>query len=281
MGRKPRVEEEGLVHHVIQRGNNQEFIFAEDTDKEYLTGLFRLLPAAGYNIYGYVIMGNHYHLLLGSSVEPLPSAMHKTNLRYSKYFNRKYGHTGHVFQGRYKAFPVRDDSYLLAVLRYIHQNPVRAGVCQGVCEYKWSSDSYYREHKNHNNWVRVDLALDILGNSREKAVKGYADFMAVAEKDNCNYESSVDTGGVPEDNFCLEKEENFPRLSLDEVLLATGVNEQEFLLIKSGSRHRNLTAYKLAYAVEALKLNYTLRAIGKNIKVSDAAILYLMKERRK
>lgn len=135
MGRRPREKEEGGIYHVIQRGNNREFIFMENMDKEHLIRLLFLLSKSGCKIYGYVIMGNHYHLVLKTGGELLQKVMHRLNLKYSKYYNKKYDRSGHVFQGRYKAVPVREEKYILALLRYVHQNPVKAGCLLHVIHY--------------------------------------------------------------------------------------------------------------------------------------------------
>ena len=115
MGRRPREEEEGGIYHVIQRGNNREFVFEDDADKEYLIDQFMFLSGSSCTIYGFVIMGNHYHLVLRTAGETLQAIMHRLNLKYSKYYNRKYTRSGHVFQGRYKAIPVRDEKYILGL----------------------------------------------------------------------------------------------------------------------------------------------------------------------
>lgn len=275
MGRKTRLEEEGGIYHVIQRGNNREYIFGDDTDKDYFIGqLWLLCGITGCHFYGFVIMGNHYHLVLKTTAEPLQSVMHRLNLRYSKYYNREHGHTGHVFQGRYKAIPVSDERYILSLVRYLHQNPVRAGICRSVEEYRWSSDSFYRENKD--DWVDTGLVLDILSGNRKTSLKKYIEFMS--EKESVDYESIDVIGDTLESRSAGKREEKKIGLKyLDDILLATGVNEQEFILIKNGARKRNLTMYKLAYAEEALKLNYTMKAIGDNIKVSDVAILDMLR----
>lgn len=272
MGRKPRVEQEGGIYHVIQRGNNREFIFGGDIDKEYLLELFRPLCEVAI-VYGYVIMGNHYHLILRTSSEPLQTIMHQLNLRYSKYFNREHGRSGHVFQGRYKAILVRDESYMLSLLRYVHQNPVRSELCRRVEEYRWSSDSFYRENKN--DWVEVGLVLELLSGNMKTAVEKYMEFMA--EEEHRDYESASVIGETESRSSSEREKKKSDRGRLDEILMSTGVSEQEFNLIKSGSRIRNLSGYKLAYASKALNLNYTMKAIGDNIKVSDVAILNMLR----
>ncbi|HBV95850.1 MAG TPA: hypothetical protein DEF36_02200 [Desulfotomaculum sp.] len=274
MGRRMRVEYKNGITHVIQRGNNREFVFGEDADKNYLIGQLSILSRdMGYWLYGYAIMGNHYHLIVQIRAETLRSVMHRINLRYSKYFNRKYQRTGHVFEGRYRAIPVVEEKYMVALLRYIHQNPVKAGICRSVEEYIWSSDRYYRE--NIQGCVEIDLVLDMLSGSRKAALEKYKEFMA--QEETGNFEN-VRTIGKSEDNpeihTSYQKE---VRKGLDEILLSSGVSEMEFELIKKGSRKRGLSVFKLAYARKALEANYTLKEIGNNIKISDVAIVDMLK----
>ena len=145
MGRPWREEYKGGIYHVIARGNNKEYIFKEDIDKGYfIKQLKESIEGMNYRIFGYILMDNHYHILIQTMDKKLQEIMHQINNKYSKYFNAKYKRVGHVFQGRYKATLVQDERYLIWVLRYIHQNPVQAGICQTVSEYKWSSDIFYR-----------------------------------------------------------------------------------------------------------------------------------------
>jgi len=82
----------------------------------------------GYTVYGYVLMDNHYHLVIQTFDKKLQEIMHQINNKYSKYFNNKYKRVGHVFRGRYKAILVQDERYILKLIRYIHKNPARAGI---------------------------------------------------------------------------------------------------------------------------------------------------------
>ena len=91
-------------------------------------------------------MNNHYHIIIQTMDKKLQEIMHQINNKCSKYFNVKYKRVGHVFQGRYKAVLVQDERYLLKLIRYVHQNPVRAGICELVEQHKWSSDKYYRNN---------------------------------------------------------------------------------------------------------------------------------------
>ena len=117
--------------------------------------------------------------------------------------------------------------------------------------------------------------MDMLSADREAAVKKYIEFMAGEETGD--YENVRKIGYTSGSQPVLIIEKTASRKSLDEILLATGAKEQEIELIKSGSRRRTLTKYKLTYAREALRLNYTLKAIGDNIKVSDVGILDMLR----
>ena len=161
MGRPWREEYKGGIYHVIARGNNKEYIFKESIDKGYfIKQLKECSIAMGYRVYGYVLMDNHYHIIIQTLDKKLQEIMHQINNKYSKYFNGKYKRVGHVFQGRYKAVLVQDERYMLKLLRYVHQNPVRAGICKLVGDYKWSSDIYYR--KNINSFVSTRVIFEML-----------------------------------------------------------------------------------------------------------------------
>lgn len=126
MARKPRVEFAAAVYHVIVRGNRREVIFHDDADyKAYLERLERYRARDRGTVYAYVLMANHVHLLLETGAIPLSRTMQSLQFTYSQYYNRRYGKTGHVFQGRYKAILCDREVYLLELVRYLHLNPAR------------------------------------------------------------------------------------------------------------------------------------------------------------
>ena len=90
------------------------------------------MPGMNYRIYGYVLMDNHYHILIQTIGKKLQEIMHQINNKYSKYFNVKYKRVGHVFQSRYKSTLVQDKRYILKLLQYVYQNPIRAGTCKNL-----------------------------------------------------------------------------------------------------------------------------------------------------
>lgn len=143
MPRKPRVHFPGAVYHVVARGNNQEKIFASDKDKQYyLHKIGEYRKRFGFTLLIYVIMDNRAHMVLQVGKDPLSQIMRLLQHSYAVFFNRKYERCGHVFENRFKAFLCDDDRYLLALIRYIHRNPLEAGLSTAL-DYKWSSHGYY------------------------------------------------------------------------------------------------------------------------------------------
>jgi putative transposase len=156
-----RVEYDGAVYHVIQRGNNKEFIFDREQDKWFfLTSMEQIVQFYGAEMLAYAIMGNHYHLVVRTGEVGLGQVMHRLNTRYSVYYNNVYERSGHVFQGRYQAILIADEHYLLTAVCYVHRNPVRAGICDRAEDYFWSSDAVYRSLKP--SFVKKDLLLNLL-----------------------------------------------------------------------------------------------------------------------
>jgi len=273
MGRKPRVEFKGAIYHVIKRGNNRDYIFQKREDKE---SLLRYITYAkeygGFNLWGYVIMDNHYHLIIQTKDKPLNKIMKTINNRYSKDYNKKHNRSDHVFGGRYKGILVLDDKYLFSLLRYIHNNPVRAKICKKIAQYKWSSDHYYR--KNINGLVSVDKILNMFSDDRQIALEEYVRFMdgdeaVISQKAYDEYEAVNIIGVKDEDEpvLNLEDEDN----TLDGILKRVVTNEKDFKRIKAGSRQRYLREYKVRYVKAAAEQGYTFKEIGKNIGLSGEA----------
>jgi len=140
MGRPIRIEYPGALYHITSRGNEKKKIFLEDADRiKFLKILEDYHDRYGILIHGYILMDNHYHLILETPRGNLLKVMHGINSNYTGYFNRKYGRSGHLFQGRYKGIFVERDSYLLSLSRYVHLNSVRSGLVERPEDYRWSS----------------------------------------------------------------------------------------------------------------------------------------------
>lgn len=148
MARRPRLFAAGLLYHVIVRGNQRQKTFLSDQDyRAYLERLAKYRERYRYNVHAYCLMPNHVHLLLESSDQPLAKLMQGLQQSYSQYFNLNHRKVGHVFQGRYKAIICAKDEYLLELVRYIHLNPVRAGMVKTPERYRYSGHRAYVESK--------------------------------------------------------------------------------------------------------------------------------------
>lgn len=171
MARKVRIEYPGAVYHVMSRGDHQEAIYREDADRElFLKCLGEAAGRTGWQIHAYVLMSNHYHLLLETPQANLVIGMKWLQGTYTQRFNSRHRLHGHLFQGRYKALNVDegDRTHLQVVSTYIHLNPVRAGVTGEAGEflrrYQWSSyPAYLVPARKRPAWLRVDRVLGSLG----------------------------------------------------------------------------------------------------------------------
>jgi putative transposase len=187
MARPLRIEYAGAVYHVTSRGNERKAIFRDDEDREkFFSSLSDLPNRFGVVIHGFVLMGNHYHLLLETPSPNLQRAMQYLNTAYTVYFNRRHHRAGHLLQGRYKAFVIDKDSYLLSVSRYLHLNPVRAGMVKRPEEYPWSSYREYIGKRKRRGWLTCDWVLEQFSKNATRARRGYKEFVedAVGGSDN-------------------------------------------------------------------------------------------------
>jgi putative transposase len=145
MARLPRLTVPGYVHHVIQRGNNRQAIF--DTEFDYQTMLDLLDENAkkfSVAIHAYVLMSNHFHLLVTPQTpEGLPQMMQSVGRRYVRYFNDCHKRSGTLWEGRYKSTLIQSEPYLLACMVYIDLNPVRGSLVAQPRDHPWSSHGHY------------------------------------------------------------------------------------------------------------------------------------------
>ena len=180
MARKVRVHYEGALYHVITRGNNKEYIFKEERDKEeYLKRVKKYIYKYSGKLYAYVIMDNHCHLLIEVSKTPLSKIMQLLQQTYTSWYNRNYKRSGHVFEQRYKSILCDKDSYLLSLIRYIHQNPVRAKT-SGI-DYKYSS---HREYvRGENDVCLAEEVLSMISPNKRKAIESYIEFMNIEDSE--------------------------------------------------------------------------------------------------
>jgi REP element-mobilizing transposase RayT len=140
MARPLRIDQEDTFYHVLNRGNEQRAVFRDAQDCEgFLSRLGRCSQRFSLGVYAYVLMGNHYHLLVRTREANLSAAIQWLGVSYSAWHNARHHRSGHLFQGRFKSFLIAEDSYLYRLLLYIHRNPLRAGLAEQVADYPWSS----------------------------------------------------------------------------------------------------------------------------------------------
>ena len=180
MSRPLRIEWEGGFYHITARGNEKRPIFRIEPDFHRFVGRFeRIYERYGVVIHAYVLMTNHYHLLLETPWANLSTALHDLNTAYTNYFNRRHDRVGHLFQGRYRSIVVEKDLYLLELSRYIHLNPVRAEMVKRPEAYRWSSYPSYLSSGSCPEWLRRE---DILGQMDKSPVKGRRKYRQFVEE---------------------------------------------------------------------------------------------------
>ena len=177
MARKPRLHIPGGMYHVLLRGNGGDDIFFHEEDR---TKFFLLLQEGierySYRLHAFCLMTNHIHLVIQVSDTPLSKIVQNISFRYTKFINKKKKRIGHLFQGRYKAILIDADNYMLELVRYIHNNPVRANLVADPLDYPWSSHSAYLGREKIS-YLTTSFVLEQFGNSLPVASKLYQNFV--------------------------------------------------------------------------------------------------------
>ena len=160
MARQQRAKSESGIYHIMLRGNNKQQVFFDNEDYyKFLSILGICKGICGFRIYAYCLMENHIHLLIQEGEEPLDKAFKRIGVRFVGWYNAKYDRCGNLFQGRFKSIPVNDDEYFITVLRYIHQNPVKAGIVNSCADYYFSS---YNAYLSFSPLVDTEFALSLM-----------------------------------------------------------------------------------------------------------------------
>ncbi|SMD00614.1 transposase [Sporomusa malonica] len=277
LARKLRVHYEDAIYHVIARGNNKERIFERDEEKaKYLEILTGYKDRYDFRLYAYVIMDNHVHLLLQVGKTPLAKIMQGIQQRYTQYYNWHHKHSGHVFEQRYKAFLCEQERYLMALICYIHQNPVRANLPEGI-DYRWSSHrSYIRRVQG---LVNVEFILDTSSNP-DKAMEQYLS-MVGRVVDNTEYKNQSEQGTEEQKSLlktevkkiweCLTWEQLVAKISEEEKV------NQEQLVGKCRIRQVVAARKRLVYeAIERALLTRT--QLAKVLQIDPANITRMWQE---
>lgn len=191
MARQARILSSTGMYHVMFRGVNKQDIFSSEHDyKKFMDIIRSSKDVYGIEIYSYCLMANHVHLFLHEAENGgISEFMKKILSHYAGWYNFKYERTGHLFANRYKSLPVEDDSYFLTLAKYIHRNPVKAGIVENMQDYRYSSYSDYL--RNNNEFVNVDFLLNILDEDRKSALRQFESFSLATEEQDYDFENSV------------------------------------------------------------------------------------------
>jgi REP element-mobilizing transposase RayT len=260
MARPPRVFGPGLRYHVIVRGNRRETVFLGDADYEiyrHRLAVYRARYAV--TLHAYCLMPNHVHLVLRTAEAPLDRFMQSLQQSYTQRFNRRHAQVGHVFQGRYKALLCETDEYLVTLVRYVHQNPVRAGLAARADDYPYSG------HRTYLGGVATELVDPTLV---LRLVGGRTGYDRLIASDPAGTEPETADSGVP----------RAPRAALAAALdaLARGLGLDAEVLRGLGRGRRASWARALAAYVLVRRLGYRVTEVasllGRSVPTASLAV---------
>ena len=174
MPRQARLDASGALHHVMGRGIEGTPIFQTTEDREdFLERLAALCEAEAVSVQAWALLDSHFHLLIRSGKQKISEAMRQLLTGYAVRYNRRHGRYGHLFQNRYKSVLCEEDPYLLELVRYIHLNPIRAGVVKTIRElapYPWTGHAVLMGEVNRG-WQDCDTVLAYFGKRRKEATR--------------------------------------------------------------------------------------------------------------
>lgn len=231
MPRKPRIHFPSAVYHVILRGNGKQDIFFDEGDRfRFHLLLQEATERYRCRIHAFCLMSNHIHIALQVSDIPLSRIMQNITFRYTRWINWRQRRSGHLFQGRYKAVLVDENEYLLEIIRYIHLNPVRAGMVNDPSGYPWSSHSSYCG-RQPISWLTTEWMLAQFSKKEKEARKRYQLYIANGLSEGHRPEfhgvDAKDSRILGNDSFTEEilhdSETQRAKLSLDRLIEAVNV----------------------------------------------------------
>ena len=184
MPRGARRLSQSRVYHIIIRGNERQRIFRSVEDKERFLETLRVKRKDGnFEYLAYCLMDNHVHLIIDQGEEDIAKIMQGINVRYAHYFNKRYDRIGHLFQDRFKSEVIEDERYLLATVRYIHNNPVKAGMVITPADYVWSSYDSYVDPRADLRIINRKVILSIFAEEESRAIALFKVFSVLNSED--------------------------------------------------------------------------------------------------
>ena len=175
------------IYHIIIRGANKQEIFHDEEDKiKFLEILKKVKSKTKIKVFGWCLMNNHVHLLIEEDKEEISITMKRIGVSFVWYYNKKYRTTGHLFQDRFKSEKVETDKYLLTVIRYIHQNPIKARMVKSIEQWKWSNCLEYYDNKiGPEDLLDKEVILVMFSDNKRIAIERFKHFNELQNDDCC------------------------------------------------------------------------------------------------
>jgi len=199
--RKARTKSTSGIYHVMYRGGNRREIFHDDEDnRKFLEILKKYYQKLDLKVYAWCLMNNHVHLLLSEGKEELGTTMKRIGVSYALYYNWKYQTSGHLFQNRFHSENVESDDYFLTVVRYIHQNPIKAGMVEKVEEWRWSSClGYYGQEYYPEGLLERNKIFRMFSDDFTIALEKFRNFNERTNQDMCLEDSPFKRRRLPDE----------------------------------------------------------------------------------
>ena len=303
MPRKARINQPGLTHHIMARTFNDLSLFRDDEDRTfYLSCLSHRIKETAFICYAWVLMDTHLHLLIRTTEEPLWKLMKPLQCDYAHHYNKKYDRRGPLFSDRFKSIATQDQYYLERIIRYIHLNPVRAGICKTVDEldrYSWSGHRMIMKNET-SGFQEINQVLRRFGKTTADGLAKYREFieagLSANEDDEIFSSIRANNAGTRNRNSAgswVIGDSDFQRLviekdrqnrlmlarcrrdgiSLDDVLKKTaektGVEEQQ---IMCRSKRTPQAEARMVFCFLARELGFPTLITGKFLGIQQAAV---------
>ncbi len=272
MGRQPRLHFPGAIFHVSARGNGRQTIFFDSQDwNKFLDILGELKRIRPFKLYAYCLMGNHIHLLIEPSGPKLSLIMGLLLARYAKYLNARFKRNGHVFQNRFHARLCGKDSYFQQVIRYIHLNPVEAGLADEPSRWPYSGHLEYLG-KSTRHLIDQEQLLSMLGSDIRTARAAYSQFVLGALKDDyLSVGETEDLSNARESDIHFKAVQvHVNEKSLDEICAEFKPISLEIL--RSSSKVRTVCRARHRFIACAFAAGYSLTEVAAYLGLSLSAV---------
>jgi len=256
MGRLPRQTLTGGIYHIIQRGHNKSYIFNDQMDKlTFLDLIKKCKTESQFHVLFYVLMDNHYHLIIEIQGLQLGTLMKRINQAYSRYYHQKHSCSGTVYGTRYRVFPVTDKAYFIQLLKYIAHNPVKAGIVRHPTEYRWSA--HMEIASTRGTIVSTKRLFEILGGNLENGSKNYDTLIR----------QNVTAGSSAQDQKSFDAE--YRAQNLANLLDDTIKGQITIAIIRSASRDAKTASLRCEFIRKATEQGYSVPEIARALKKSD------------